>query len=145
MVGLSIAVICIVIFSFFLADNPWLQAFSVVPALAIPSMLILGYWFRIQESLKRLALLENGILSLTVDESSITVESAIGKSAMKWLLFSELWEFPTNYLLLYSNHQFITLPKDQITPDLINFIRGRLKAPRIQDSKTAPTLYPRPS
>jgi hypothetical protein len=127
MLWLSIAVILIVVFAFTCVDSPWLQAFSVVPALAIPAMLFLGYGFRIQEGLKRLALLDNGKLSLSVDESGITVESAIGKSEMKWLLFTELWEFPSNYLLLYGNHQFITLPEDQVNPEFIASIRGHLK------------------
>ena len=55
------------------------------------------------------------------------MESAIGKSEMKWLLFTELWEFQSNYLLLYSNHQFITLPKDQVNPEFIAFISAHLK------------------
>jgi hypothetical protein len=59
MVWMSIAAILIVAFSFSYIHTPWLQAFSVVPTLTIPIMLILGYSFRIQESLKRLALLEH--------------------------------------------------------------------------------------
>jgi len=52
----------------------------------------------------------------------------MGKSDMKWLLFTELWEFPTNYLPLYANHQFITLPRDQVTTAFIGFIRDKLLA-----------------
>ena len=128
MLWMSIAMIFVLVFFFSFEVSPWLQAFGVVTALTIPTILVLGYWFRIQESLKRLSLLDNGRLSVTASESGLTVESATGKSEMKWLLFSELWEFPTNYLLLYANHQFITLPKNQVTPAFIDFIRGKLLA-----------------
>ena len=128
MLWMSIAMIFVLVSFFFFEVSPWLQAFGIVTALTIPTMLILGYWFRIQESLKRLALLDNGRFSVTVSDSGLTVESAMGKSDMKWLLFTELWEFPTNYLPLYANHQFITLPRDQVTTAFIGFIRDKLLA-----------------
>jgi hypothetical protein len=127
MVWMSIAAFLILVFSFSCIETPWLKAFSVVPAVTIPVMLILGYWLRVQESLKRLVLLDNGKLSLSVNESGVTVESAIGKSETKWKIYTELWEFATNYLLFYANHQFITLPKDQVNPEFIAFIRAHLK------------------
>lgn len=35
---------------------------------------------------------------------------------MKWPMFSDLWDTPDAKLLLYTNNQFITLPKAQV-PD----------------------------
>jgi hypothetical protein len=126
-VWLSIVAVLIVIISLY-SDSPWIEAFGCVPALTIPTMIALAFWFRFQESLKRLSRLDNGHASMTLSDSCITLESAVGKSEMKWFLFTELWEFPTNYLLLYSSNQFLTLPKDQVTPEFIGFIRDKLLA-----------------
>jgi hypothetical protein len=126
MVWLSVATILIVVFAFTCTDSSWLQLLAIVPAVAVPAMLVLGYSFRIQESLKRLELLDGGKITFTVTDASFNVDSALGKSEMSWKLFSELWEFPTNYLLLYTNHQFITLPKKQVPSEFIDRIRAKL-------------------
>jgi hypothetical protein len=127
MLWLSIGAIGLVIYSFSFVDSPWLQACAVVPVVAIPVMLVLGYWFRLGHSLKALNLLENGKVKMTLNDSSITIESAIGKSETNWKIYTELWEFPTNYLLFYTNFQFLTLPKDQVSTEFIDFIKRHLK------------------
>jgi len=125
MVGLSIIAIGVLISALFL-DSPWLQAFTVVPVAAIPAMLGLGYWYRIRESLKKLALLDNGNATMTLSESGVALESEIGKSELKWKTFTELWEFQTNYLLLFTDFNFLTLPKDQVPPEFVAFIKEHL-------------------
>jgi hypothetical protein len=127
MLWLSIGALGLVTYSFAFIDSPWLQACTVVPVVTIPAMLVLGYWFRLGHSLKALALLKNGRVKMTLSDSSITLESAIGKSETNWKIYTELWEFPTNYLLFYTNYQFLTLPKDQVSAEFIAFIRSHLK------------------
>lgn len=129
MVWMTIAIIALVIFAFTCTDSPWLQAFTIVPAVFLPAMLAVGYVVRIIQSLQRLNLLDDGRVTVTATDASFNIESAIGKSEMNWKLFSELWEFPEMYLLLYNNNQFITLPKDQVQFVLIDFIRGKLPSP----------------
>ena len=123
--GISLLAIIVLILSLWL-ESPLLQAFTVVLVVAIPTMFLLGYYFRIQDSLKRLDLLDNGKASITATDSCLILESKLGKSEMNWPIFTGLWEFQTAYLLFYHNHQFITLPKSQVTPDFINFIRTKL-------------------
>ena len=86
----------------------------------------LGYWYRIRESLKKLALLDNGNAIMTLSESGVALESEIGKSELKWKTFTELWEFHTNYLLLFTDYNFLTLPKDQVSPEFVAFIKEHL-------------------
>ena len=123
---MSVVVVIILVSSLFL-QSPWLQAFSVVPVLALPIMFLLGYYLRIKESLKRLDLLEDGKVAVTVTDACLTIESKIGKSEMNWPIFTELWEFQKVYLLFYHSYQFITLPKNQVTPDYIAFIKTKLQ------------------
>jgi hypothetical protein len=117
--------VSILLGALFLA-SPWLEAFTVVPVISFPAMFIMGYCLRIRDSLKKLSLLDNGEVVITLTDSSLNVESAMGKSEMNWKLFSELWEFQTVYLLFYHGYQFITLPKAQVTPEFMEFIKTRI-------------------
>jgi hypothetical protein len=111
----------------FLVDNAWYRAFTVVPVLVLPTLFLCGYWLRIKDSLKKFALLDDGRVTLTLNESSVSTESEVGKSEVKWKMFAELWEFLSAYLLLFTNRHFLTLPKDQTPPEAVAFIREHLK------------------
>jgi YcxB-like protein len=119
---LAIAVLVLALFW----GSPWLQAFTVVPIIMIPTMFALGYWIRIRESLKRFRRLEDGQVHLTINDSGVIAESSIGKSETTWAIYTHLDEFPECYLLFYSGSQFITLPKDQVSPEFVPFIRNNL-------------------
>jgi hypothetical protein len=104
----------------------WYWTCILIPILMIPSLLGLGYWVRLSRSLKKLAQLDDGKATISLTDKAVTVESAIGKSEIEWKVFTELWEFQTNYLLLFTDHNFITLPKNQINPEFAAFIRSHL-------------------
>lgn len=125
-IELMVLSVVVLICAFFI-NEPWVQAFTVVLIVTIPLLIVMGYWMRIRESLKRFRLLEDGKALITLDESGVKFESAVGKSEIKWHIFTKLWEFPAEYLLFYSNNQFLTLPRSQVSPEFIEFIRKHLK------------------
>ena len=112
----------------FFTGSTWLQAFVCVPLLALPAMFALGYWLRIRQSLDRLRLLNGGQVIFSVDDEGPTIESSIGKSESRWKIYTDLWEFPGYHLLFYGQSQFITLPRNQVPPEMITFIRQKLAA-----------------
>ena len=108
------------------SDSPWLKVFVVVPCVVLPAMFGLAYWLRIEESLKRLKMLDQGQLILTVNDSGVFSQSAVSKSETPWKIYNDLWEFPDSYILFYGSSQFITLPRNQVTPEFVEFIRSKV-------------------
>jgi hypothetical protein len=104
----------------------WLQAFIVVTVLLIPSVIVLGYWARVKHSLKILNMLDDGTVSFSIDEDGLSTSSAMGISCLRWKVFSDIWDTPQSHLLLYTNHQFITLPKNQVSPEFIRELREKI-------------------
>jgi len=107
--------------------SPWLRDFIVVTFLFIPFSLVLGYAMRLRHSLRILDLLEDGKVSYAIGDDGVTTSSAIGHSCLAWKMFLELWDTPKSHLLLYTNYQFLTLPKDQVSPDFIEELRRRMQ------------------
>jgi hypothetical protein len=110
----------------FCLDSPRLEASAVMLVLVIPAMMALGYWLRIRESLRRFRMLDHGRMIMAVSDAGVAIESALGKSETPWKIYGELWEFPTEHLLFYHGAQFITLPRDQVAPEFITYIRAHL-------------------
>ena len=114
----------------FVVADFWYSVFTALPAFALLALFVFGYQARIQDSLKKLAALDDGKVTLTLGEATVSTESEIGKSEVKWKMFTELWECRSAYLLVFTNRHFLTLPKDQVTHEAIAFIRAHLKPSR---------------
>ena len=71
-------------------------------------------------------MLDHGRMTMTVSDAGMAIESALGKSETPWKIYSEVWEFSTEHLLFYHGAQFITLPKGQVSPEFVGFVRARL-------------------
>ena len=125
----SLLAIGLLIYAFSAPNDSWFRSFIIVTVLFIPSVGILGYFMRIRHSLKILDLLEDGEVIFTFDDGGVGSESAIAKTQLKWTMFSDLWEVPEAYLLVYTNHQFITLPKTQVNSNVIEYIRTKISQP----------------
>jgi len=97
-----------------------------IPVVVIPALFIAGYFMGIRDSSKKLGLLNRGSAMLTLSEHGIQLQSAMGRTEIDWDHFSGLWNFQTLYLLLLTSHQFITLPKDQVSDEFIDFVRAHV-------------------
>ena len=105
---------------------PLLRSLIFIVIFLLPAMLIIGYCARMKQSLSIFDKLDDGKVNFNFDDEGVTTQSAVGKSTLVWSMFGEIWELPKDYLLTYNNAQFITLPKDQVTPELITFIGTHL-------------------
>lgn len=116
----------LLVFAFYLGPS-WLESLTVVLVIFIPVAVVLGYAMRIRQSLRILKLLEDGKVEITVSDEGVETCSAISRSLLKWPFFSELWDTPDAKLLVYSNNQFITLPKKQVPESFFDAISQRIK------------------
>lgn len=129
MMGVSVVVILGFALSFFVG-SVWLRALWLAVLVFLPLMGVLAYAMRVRQSLRILGMLDDGRVEFTLDDEGVTTESALGRSLLKWNAFSELMDTPKAQLLLYTNSQFLTLPKDQTPAEAIAEIERRLAAMR---------------
>jgi hypothetical protein len=59
---------------------------------------------------------------LQVNDSSFSVASGAGNATLPWSSVEELWCFSKFWLFLFSKSQFMTLPVDSCSPELLEFI-----------------------
>jgi len=109
-------------------DRSW-----VVGVLA--SVLAMGVGFPVlffvahyRNSMAKLRAMGSPTASLIASESALSLSSGAGSASLPWSSVSELWQFPTFWLLLLSKAQFVTLPLSGITPDAQAFILQRVRA-----------------
>jgi hypothetical protein len=108
-------------------DTSW-----VVGVLA--SMLALGvavivalYVVHYRNALHKLKAMGNPIATLEASDASLQLSSGAGTATLPWSAVTEVWQFKSCWLLLFSKAQFITLPLADMTPQAAAFIVARVQ------------------
>lgn len=68
------------------------------------------------------------VATLELADDTFTVASGLGRSSLPWSAVTEVWRYPTFWLLLFSKSQFITLPLASLPADAQTFILARVAA-----------------
>lgn len=127
------AVCCVsLIFTFpaMLGDSLWFGIVAIPGALVAVLWPVLSgfmYWSYLSSSKRRLKLLKEGEISVTVTDTVMIIESDVGKSEVNWSFFKEMDEYPEFYCLLDALRRPTFIPKDQSTPEFISFIQDKLR------------------
>ena len=66
--------------------------------------------------------------TLSLDDASFTMSSGLGSASLKWSSVTEVWRFPSFWLVLFSKAQFVTLPLASVTAEAQAFILSRVSA-----------------
>lgn len=61
-------------------------------------------------------------------ETHLWVSSGAGTATLPWTAVTEIWQFKSCWLLLFSKAQFITLPLADMKPEAAAFIVARVQA-----------------
>ena len=109
-------------------DRTWLVGvFASVLALGIglPIALFVVHYRNSTQKLRTMGLPQ---ASLVATESALSFSSGAGSSSLPWSAVSEIWQFPTFWLLLFSKAHFATVPLADISPDIQAFIVQHVRA-----------------
>lgn len=126
LIGATLLAILLMVLAFHL-QSTWLRSLIIVAVGLIPGILVLGYGLRIKQSLKIIDRLDDGRIDIEIDDEGLTTVSAVGQSKLAWGIFTEIVDTPAAMLLMYTNQQFITLPKAQISADFMAAINQYLE------------------
>ncbi|ALG67562.1 hypothetical protein [Beggiatoa leptomitoformis] len=80
------------------------------------------YGIRLRQSELILSKMSTPTADITFNESSVTVESCLGKSELRWLAFDEILKFEHAWLLIYARSGYINIPVTEMSPELQQFI-----------------------
>jgi hypothetical protein len=68
------------------------------------------------------------IATLSFDDASFSMSSGLGSTSLHWSAVTEIWRFPTFWLLLFSKAQFVTVPLATVSSEAQAFILSRVSA-----------------
>ena len=109
-------------------DSSWLVGVAA-------SALILGILFMValflvhyRNGIQKLRAMGNPQAELVVTDSILSFSSGAGTASLPWSSVSEIWQFQTFWILLFSKSQFATLPLADISAELREFIVQRVRA-----------------
>ena len=109
-------------------DTSW-----VVGALA--SVLVFGiavivalYVVHYRNALHKFKAMGHPQATFEATEAHLWVSSGAGTATLPWTAVTEIWQFKSCWLLLFSKAQFITLPLADMTPEAAAFIVARVQA-----------------
>jgi hypothetical protein len=108
-------------------DTSWVVgALATALAFAVIMMAVL-YVVHYRNTLGKFKAMGNPEVTFKACESSFSVVSALGSSMLQWSSVTEIWRFPSFWLLFFSKAQFITLPLADIAPEAQAFILERVQ------------------
>ncbi len=130
-VGFFIALSLIIFSLSFLiwhGDRSWVVgALGAVFLLAL-TFAFLVYFVHLRNSLAKFRAMGAPVATLSFDDASFTMSSGLGSTSLRWSAVTELWRYPSFWLLLFSKAQFVTIPLATVSPEARAFMLSRVAA-----------------
>ena len=102
-------------------------ALAIITALSILliSTFLIGSYL---QGMRRLEAMKNPTAWMSCTEGTIRMESDRGKVEIPWSGIKKVWVYPELWLIFCSANQFSTLPAQDLTPEMKDFIKQRVVA-----------------
>jgi hypothetical protein len=116
------------VFLVYNGDPSWIVgvvATGFVMGIAVP---VAVYVVHYRNAMRKFQALGDPEATFTASESSFSVSSGARSSTLPWSSVTEVWQFPSFWLVLFSKAQFFTLPIADITPEAQAFILHQIQA-----------------
>jgi len=132
-VGLAYLIALAVLFAslaflLFLGDASWaVGAIGTTLAVGVAFPVAL-YFVHYRNSLRKFRSMGSPQSSFAASESSFSLSSGAGSSTLPWSAITEVWQFSTCWLLLFSKAHFVTLPLADVNSELRALILQRVRA-----------------
>ncbi len=126
--GPMLFVVLVSCFPFRLTERPWLTLLLLVVCCAIPVGFRLGLQMWTTRAIRR-AIAKWGEYQATIrlTDASVYDRSPYAEHDYPWDKFEQVWRFDDVWLLFLSPRLFYLLPADQITPEVGEFIVGKVR------------------
>lgn len=109
-------------------DRSWLVGAMGACLLFGPGFALLLYAVHLRSAMARFRGMGAPVATIELAEASFTMSSGLGSTSLQWSAISEVWRFPSFWLLLFSKSQFVTLPLAAVPAEARSFILDRVTA-----------------
>ncbi len=107
-------------------DRSWLVGALGAFLLLGLGMAVLVYFVHLRNTLAKFRAMGAPTAVLELGEASFAVSSGLGSSTLAWSAVTEVWCYPSFWLLLFSKAQFVTLPLASAPPEMQAYILSRV-------------------
>lgn len=88
----------------------------IYAAVYVKQMRALAAWKRMQG---------DAPVHYSLSEETVHARSNLGATELKWRVFRKLVEWPDSFLLYYSSDNHLTLPREEVPAEVVDFIRQK--------------------
>ena len=119
---------CFLAFLLWRGDRSWfVGAYAAFLFLGL-TFVLLVYVVHMRNALSKLRRMGAPVAQLSLEEASFTISSGLGSTTLPWSAVSEVWRYPSFWLLLFSKAQFVTIPLASVPEEAQAFLLGRVSA-----------------
>jgi len=93
---------------------------TIASAFLCPAFVLFAWWARLQSSLRVIRRMPVPTAEWTFDGDGVTTASSRGEMRVPWSVFTNVWAYPRYWLLFFEEEQFVILPTQELSPDLID-------------------------
>lgn len=112
----------------FTAQTDWLFGSLLVVLVMGVGIFVAAFFQRRSHALAQLKKMADGSVHYELSEERIKASSSLGSTEVKWEVFKALWIFPRVWLLMFDKAGYLTLPADQMSEDVKDFLKQRIAA-----------------
>ena len=109
-------------------DRSWLVGGLGAIAILGAGFALALYIVHLRGTLARFRGMGTPTATLALGDDSFTLTSGLGSTSLPWSSVTEVWRYPSFWLLLFSKAQFVTLPLAAVSPEAQAFIASRVVA-----------------
>ena len=84
------------------------------------------YFVHLRNAMAKFRAMGSPVATLCLEDTCFTVSSTIGSSSLQWSSVTELWRYPSFWLLFFSKAQFVTIPLASVPSEAQAFILDRV-------------------
>ena len=113
---------------FFTGQTDWLFGSLLVVLMMGAGLFASAYFMRLNHAVGLLKKMGTPVVSYELTVERVKASSNLGTTEVKWEMFSELWIFPRVWLLLFDKANYLTLPSNQLSEEVKDFLKMRITA-----------------
>lgn len=120
--------LCSLVFLVWSGDRSWfVGALGTFFVLGVGFALVV-YFVHLRNAMAKFRGMGAPVATLSLDDASFSMSSGLGSASLHWSAVTELWRFPSFWLLLFSKAQYVTVPLATVSSEAQAFIVSRVSA-----------------
>lgn len=125
--GLAALVVTLLALGFLVlgGDRSWVIGFIGACLFFVVLTFAVGYAAHYRNATARLERMSKPEARFTFSDQDFSIASELGTASLAWSSVREVWAFPKFWLILLSRSQFLTLPIEGASEDVLALIRSK--------------------